>query len=76
VTVTDESTELNQQITGHQIPIVEANVANAKRHSFLDWIIAESAQAARFFKQSWTATPDGSRRFRYKVSDIWLTPNG
>jgi hypothetical protein len=48
----DESTEHNQQITGHKILIVEANVANAERHSFLDWITAESAQAARFFKQS------------------------
>jgi hypothetical protein len=71
----DESTEHNQQVAGHENQIVKTNVATAKRHSFLDWVIVESARAARFFKPSWTATPDGSRRFRYKVSAIWLTPN-
>jgi hypothetical protein len=61
----DESPEHNQPITAHENQIVKANVANAKRHSLCGWIVAESARAARFFKHSWTATPNGLRRFRY-----------
>jgi hypothetical protein len=45
------------------------STASAQWHSLCVWIVAESARAARFFRESWTIVdnaPDGSRRSAIK----------